>query len=56
MPWRHDGIREFEDQRRAMHERYVEHARASGSTWVLVEGPLDERLGAVVQALDPLLD
>ena len=56
VPWRHDGIREFEDQRRAMHERYVEHARASGSPWVLVEGPLDGRLEAVAEALDPLLD
>jgi NadR type nicotinamide-nucleotide adenylyltransferase len=56
VPWRHDGIREFEDQRREMHERYVEHARASGSPWLLVEGPLDGRLEAVAQALDPLLD
>ena len=39
-PWRHDGIREFEEQRRTMHDRYVEHARASGRPWLLVEGPL----------------
>jgi len=44
VPWRHDGIREFEDQRRWMHERYVERARASGAPWLLLEGSLEERL------------
>jgi NadR type nicotinamide-nucleotide adenylyltransferase len=53
--WRHDGIREFEDQRRAMHERYLHHARSTGSPWLLAEGPLDERVEAVAQAVDPLL-
>ncbi len=55
VPWRHDGIREFEAQRRWMHERYVERAEASGSPWVLVEGPPEARLGqasAAVQALE----
>ena len=47
VPWRHDGIREFEGRRRAMHERYLEHARRSGSPWLLVEGPLDVRIEAV---------
>jgi nicotinamide riboside kinase len=56
VPWRHDGIREFEDQRRAMHERYLEHARSIGSPWMLVEGPVDARLEAVAQTLGPLLD
>ena len=28
VPWRHDGIREFEEQRHWMHERYVERARS----------------------------
>ena len=44
VPWRHDGIREFDEQRRTMHERYVARATESGSPWVLVEGPLEARL------------
>jgi HTH-type transcriptional regulator, transcriptional repressor of NAD biosynthesis genes len=44
VPWRHDGIREFEAQRRWMHERYLERARGSGSPWLLAEGPLDVRV------------
>ena len=38
VPWRHDGIREFEEQRHWMHERYLERAQASGAPWLLVEG------------------
>ena len=53
--WRHDGIREFEKQRRWMHERYVEHARTSGAPWLLAEGPLEERLRAVGPAVDAVL-
>ena len=53
--WRHDGIREFEKQRRWMHERYVEHARASGAPWLVVEGPLEERVEAVSTMVDGLL-
>jgi len=55
VPWRHDGVREFEEQRHWMHERYVERARASGSPWLLVEGPLEERLGESWRALECLL-
>ncbi len=55
VPWRRDGIREFEEQRREMHGRYLARARTSGSPWVLVEGPLAARLEAVVETLDPLL-
>jgi NadR type nicotinamide-nucleotide adenylyltransferase len=55
VPWRHDGIREFEKQRRWMHERYVEHARSSGSPWLVAEGPLDERLRVVADAVDAVL-
>ena len=46
VPWRHDGIREFEAQRRWMHERYLERVRGSGSPWFLAEGPLDVRVEA----------
>jgi NadR type nicotinamide-nucleotide adenylyltransferase len=56
VPWAHDGIREFETQRRWMHERYLERARASGVPWVLLEGPVAERLAAaraLVQAVLP---
>ena len=45
-PWSHDGIREFESQRQWMHERYLRRVRESGSPWLLLEGPLDERLDA----------
>ena len=55
VPWRHDGIREFEQQRRRMHELYLERARASGSPWLLVEGPLAQRAHAVEEAVDVLL-
>jgi NadR type nicotinamide-nucleotide adenylyltransferase len=55
VPWRHDGIREFEEQRRAMHERYLARARASGSPWLVVEGPLEHRLEAAADAVDELL-
>jgi NadR type nicotinamide-nucleotide adenylyltransferase len=53
-PWRHDGIREFEDQRRWMHERYLERARTSGSPWLLVVGPVDVRIAAARAAVDAL--
>ena len=53
--WRHDGIREFEEQRRSMHERYVERARTSGSPWLLVEGPHDRRVEAAAAAVDRVL-
>ena len=55
VPWRHDGIREFEAQRRSMHERYVEHARTSGSPWLLVEGPHDRRVEEAAAAVDRVL-
>jgi HTH-type transcriptional repressor of NAD biosynthesis genes len=55
VPWRHDGIRDFEQQRRRMHELYLERARASGSPWLLVEGPLAQRAHAVEDAVDVLL-
>jgi nicotinamide riboside kinase len=56
VPWRHDGIRVFEEQRRWMHERYLERARQNGSPWLLVEGALDARLEAVAAEVDRLLD
>jgi NadR type nicotinamide-nucleotide adenylyltransferase len=55
VPWRHDGIREFEEQRRWMHGRYVERARTSGSPWLLVEGSPDERLRDARFAVDRLI-
>jgi HTH-type transcriptional repressor of NAD biosynthesis genes len=56
VPWRHDGIRVFEEQRRWMHERYLERARKSGSPWLLVVGPPDARLEAVAAEVDRLLE
>ena len=55
VPWRHDGIREFDEQRRTMHERYVARAVGSGSPWVLVEGPLEARLATAAAAVDGVL-
>ena len=55
VPWRHDGIREFDEQRRTMHDRYVARATESGSPWVLVEGPLDRRLATAAAAVDGVL-
>ena len=54
VPWRHDGIREFEAQRFRMHQRYLEHVQASGSPWVLVEGPPEARLYQARVAVDAL--
>ncbi len=54
VPWRHDGIREFEEQRHWMHDRYLERAHRSGSPWLLVEGPQDARLGEAGLAVDRL--
>lgn len=55
VPWSHDGIREFEERRGWMHDRYVERAQASGSPWLLVEGPPDARLAQARVAVDALL-
>jgi len=55
VPWRHDGIREFEEQRRWMHDRYLERARSSGSPWLLLEGSREERLDASRLAVDRVL-
>ncbi len=55
VPWRGDGIREFEEQRAWMHDRYLERARASGSPWLLVEGAAEVRLAATRLSVDRLL-
>jgi len=55
VPWRGDGIREFDDQRRWMHERYLERASSSGRPWLLVEGGRPARLDAARVAVDAVL-
>ena len=55
VPWRHDGVREFEEQRRWMHGRYLERARKSGAPWVLLEGSREARLREGGRAVDRLL-
>jgi NadR type nicotinamide-nucleotide adenylyltransferase len=55
VPWSHDGVREFEEQRRWMHDRYLDHARGSGRPWLLVEGSLERRLAEARTAIDPTL-
>jgi len=52
VPWRHDGIREFQAKRKWMHERFLEHVQASGAPWLLVEGPQEQRLAAARDAVD----
>ena len=54
-PWRHDGIREFEEQRRWMHERHLERVRASGRPWLELEGAHEWRLAAARSAVDEVL-
>ena len=54
VPWRHDGIREFEEQRRWMHERCLRRARDSGRPWLLAEGSVARRLDAVAEAVERL--
>ena len=55
VPWKHDGVREFEEQRHWMHERYLERAEESGGPWVLLEGPPAARLQESSSAVDQLL-
>jgi HTH-type transcriptional repressor of NAD biosynthesis genes len=55
VPWRHDGTREFEEQRQWMHDRYLERVRASGTPWLLLEGSREKRLQASRVAVDDLL-
>ncbi len=55
VPWSHDAVREFEEQRQWMHERYLEHARDSGCPWLLVEGTREQRLADARAAVDELL-
>jgi len=54
-PWSHDGIREFEAQRRWMHERYLHRVQESGNPWLLVEGPVDVRLENAAAAVERVL-
>lgn len=55
VPWRHDGIREFDDRRNWMHERYLDRARASGSAWLVVEGDRETRLAQAADAVEDML-
>jgi HTH-type transcriptional regulator, transcriptional repressor of NAD biosynthesis genes len=49
----HWGLRR-ENARRAMHERYVEYLQSTGSPWLQVAGPPEERLQTAVAAVDQL--
>ena len=55
VPFEHDGWRDRVEQRRWMHERYLAHAQASGSPWLLLEGDPDVRLAAARALVDGLL-
>ena len=57
VPWRHDGIREFEEQRQWMHERYLERARTSGvAVAAASRGRRRSALGRSRLAVDRLLN
>jgi NadR type nicotinamide-nucleotide adenylyltransferase len=55
VPWRHDGMREFEEQRRWMQERYLRRVRDSGRPWLLAEGSVARRLDAAAEAVEQVL-
>ena len=55
VPFVDDGWREFEEQRRWMHERLLGHARDSGSAWIAVEGAHEARLMTAADAVERLL-
>jgi len=55
VPYRGDGIRAFEDERRLMHERYLERARGSGAPWLEATGDPAARLAAARAAVDLVL-
>ncbi len=55
VPFSHDGLREFEQQRKWMHDRLLAHAGESGSPWLLLQGPNETRLAAAREAVDALL-
>ena len=55
VPFQHDGWREFEEQRRWMHERLLQRAQESGSPWLLVGGDEETRLAAAADAVEKLL-
>ena len=52
VPWSHDSIREFDDQRRWMHAEYVKRAETSGSPWLLLEGDEAERIAEARRFID----
>lgn len=55
VPFAHDGIREFEQRRRAMHARYLTHVRRSGAPWAVVEGPVPSRVEAARTIVEAVL-
>ncbi len=55
VPWARDEIREFEAQRRWMHERLVEWARSGDEPWQILDGPHELRLASARRAIDDLL-
>jgi NadR type nicotinamide-nucleotide adenylyltransferase len=50
-----DGLRDGEQLRSEMHERFIGELESSGVRWVVVAGSREERLRAAVSASEPLL-
>lgn len=49
-----DGLRDGEQFRNAMHERFIRELENSGVSWVLVSGSRDQRVSAAMAACEPL--
>jgi len=50
-----DGLRDGEELRQAMHERFVCELESCGDPWVVVAGSREERIRLATLACDPLL-
>jgi HTH-type transcriptional repressor of NAD biosynthesis genes len=56
VPWLDDGMREGDlEIRAAMTDWFVDALTADGHSWVLLTGPLDERMDLAVRTVDQLL-
>lgn len=49
-----DGLRDGEQLRSAMHERFVHELENSGVEWVVVTGSREERVRAAISAFEPM--
>ena len=55
IPFIQDGLRDGEQIRHWMHERFIEALTETSRPWVLVSGSLDERISQAVRCIDDVL-